>query len=75
MIYDRTRESVDAALLQAKPKRSLNPLHYAWTAWENFAYLLAPANGCQYCWVLRAFLVGLVLGVELMWAFPKIKFW
>lgn len=70
-----SEEPTPAALLQPKPKISYNPLHYAWIAWENFAYFLAPANGCAYCLALRMFILGIVVGAYLIHFFPWIRIW
>lgn len=77
--FDLTRpnEGEQAALLHNEPKRkrSWNPFHYLWIAWENFAYFWAPANQCQYCWVLRMFILGILVGIELLHWFPWIRIW
>ncbi len=75
MIYDRTRERVeqDSFLLQVKPKRSWNPLHYLFVAWEHFAYQLLPPgiDPCLYCWGLRLFVAGALAGAALVHWWPK----
>lgn len=68
MLVDRTR----AALEQQVVKRSWNPLVYLWIGWEKFSYFFAPHNGCQYCWTLRMFILGLLIGWHCtMWYYKR----
>lgn len=65
----------EPALLQRKPKFNWNPFSYLWTGWEHFAYFFVPINGCQFCWALRMFIVGIFIGAYLVHLFPWIRLW
>ena len=67
-IHDFTQE---AALLQRKPRWWQLPFMHLWTLWQHFSYFFAPANQCQYCWVLRMFILGLLLGWHVTYIWMK----
>lgn len=67
-IVDHTRPAI---LHRRKPWWKRNPLPYAWAAWEHFAYFWAPANGCIYCFVLRLFILGLLIGSHVTYCVVK----
>lgn len=72
MIVDFTQQpprDPQPVLLQPTPKRSWNPFHYLWTAWQHFAYFFAPpgAEPCIYCFLFRMFFIGAACGAGVVW--------
>ncbi len=65
------------ALLQTPPKQpsKWNLFYHLWTGMQHAAYWVAPASGCTYCWLWRMFFIGMFVGMELMWFFPRLKIW